>query len=177
MDVVAVETLTIFLVESFLQAFFCLGDGFFSFFHSDKLHVLDLDDGSNARHLVKFQVLPDVLADEQHGSFAVVDDVLGIGGIELLQDGNDDGTVCDGGHEGGYPVGDILANQGNAVALFHPAALKEHVKFGDVAGKVAIGQSLASIIVGQHGQFPIVDETALINLDKVFLHHSVKRVY
>ena len=55
----------------------------------------------------------------------MVDDVLGIGGVELLQDGHNHSAIGDGTHEDGYPVGDILADEGNAVALFHAAALEE----------------------------------------------------
>ena len=98
--------------------------------------------------------------------------VLSVGGVELLQDGYDDGAIGDGAHKDGNPVGRVLADEGNAVSRLHAAVLEQQVQLCDIAGKVAIGQALFGIIVSQCRQFPIVDETALINFDQVFLHHS-----
>ena len=78
----------------------------------------------------------------------MVDDVLGIGGIELLQDGHDDSTIGDGAHEGDDPVGDVLADEGDAVTGLDIAVLEQQVQFGDIARKIAIGQLFASIVVG-----------------------------
>ena len=102
----------------------------------------------------------------------MVDDVLRVGGIKLLQDGHDHGAIGDGGHKGRQPVGNVLTDKGDPVTSLHATAVKQHVQPGDIAGKVAIGQCLACIVISQCWQFPVVDETALINLDQVFLHHS-----
>ena len=170
-DVVAIEAALVFLFEEVGQVIDDLAHRLARLL-GQQLAAVERDGRANALELFEVERLPDGLAREQQYGLAVVDDVLGVGGVELLQDGHDDCTVGDGGDVDGHPHGRVLADEGHLVAGFDAAVLKEQVHTGDVAGKVAIGHCGLLVVVAQCGQLPVVDEAFLENLDGILFQHK-----
>ena len=57
----------------------------------------------------------------------MVDDVVYVVGLELMQDGYDDGSVGKGGQEGNSPVRAVASAHGYLVAFLYTARFKDDV--------------------------------------------------
>ena len=71
-------------------------------------------------------MFPNGIAGEEERRFGVVYDMMDIIGVEVLQNGDYDTTVGDGGHIGDAPAGIVLADDGYLVAAAQFLALLLH---------------------------------------------------
>lgn len=58
----------------------------------------------------------------------MVDDMLCVLYVEVLQNGDYDGSVGDGGHVDFHPLYRVFAHEGYLVALLDAEGLEEHVR-------------------------------------------------
>ena len=126
-------------------------------------------DGFDLPDLLLFDIVPEVVAQEEHAALRVVDDVDDVGGGEILQDRDDDRSVCDRGYVGDAPAGIVAAYEGDFVALPDAGLFEEEVQLGDLLGHLVIRKSFALEIIGQGGHFTIVAETGFVYFDQILL--------
>ena len=109
-----------------------------------------------------FQMFPNGIAGEEERRFGVVYDMMDIIGVEVLQNGDYDTAVGDGGHIGDAPAGIVLADDGYLVAAAQLAVLENKVQSGYFLCHFAISIALVFSIVGIAGEVPILAETMLV---------------
>ena len=109
-----------------------------------------------------FQMFPNGIAGEEERRFGVVYDMMDIIGVEVLQNGDYDTTVGDGGHIGDAPAGIVLADDGYLVAAAQLAVLENKMQSGYFLCHFAISIALVFSIVGIAGEVPILAETMLV---------------
>ena len=114
-------------------------------------------------------IVPEVVAQEEHAALRVVDDVDDVGGGEILQDRDDDRSVCDRGYVGDAPAGVVAAYEGDFVALFDPGFFEKQVQFGDFLGHFVIRKGFVLEIVGEGRHFPVFPKTRFVYFQQVFL--------
>ena len=124
--------------------------------------VREREDGLQRRHPRRIEVGHEVVADEEHAALRVVDDVHHVRRIEILKYGHDDGTVGDGGNIGYAPADVVAADQGNLVALAYARLVEEQMQFGDLAGRLQIGERVAAEVVRQGRKVAVVAETRFV---------------
>ena len=100
------------------------------------------------------QMLPNGIAGEEERRFGVVYDMMDIIGVEVLQNGDYDTAVGDGGHIGDAPAGIVLADDGYLVAAAQLAVLENKVQSGYFLCHFAISIALVFSIVGIAGEVP-----------------------
>jgi len=88
--------------------------------------------------------------------------MMDIIGVEVLQNGDYDTAVGDGGHIGDAPAGIVLADDGYLVAAAQLAVLENKVQSGYFLCHFAISIALVFSIVGIAGEVPILAETMLV---------------
>ena len=94
--------------------------------------------GRYSRDLILLDVVPVVVAQEEHFALRVVDYVDDVGRAEVLQDRD---YYCAVGYccEVCYaPTGIVAADEGNFVATFDLGLFEEQVQFGNLLGHFVI---------------------------------------
>ena len=134
--------------------------------------VREREDGLQRRHPRRIEVGHEVVADEEHAALRVVDDVHHVRRIEILKYGHDDGTIGDGGNIGYAPADVVAADQGNLVALAYARLVEEQMQFGDLAGRLQIGERVAAEVVRQGRQVAVVAETRFVYFYQILLQHG-----
>ena len=102
----------------------------------------------------------------------MVDDVGGVGGVEVGKNWHNHSAVCYCGGEHCHPVDGVLSQQGNLVALLNAALLEYDVHLGNVTCQFAVSDSFLRGVVGKSREVAVFAETFFVNLDKVFLQHK-----
>ena len=101
----------------------------------------------------------------------MVDQIVDIAGFELVQDGDGNGAVGDGGEEAHAPVGLVAGADGHLVSFVQAALLKSDVQFGNTAGNISVGER-GALEVGNGGAVPVLYQTFLQNLvDRSEFHY------
>ena len=124
-------------------------------------------DGPQLRHGVEVERGEDSVGHEEHHGVGVVDDVLCVGGVEVVEHRHYYGTVGDGGHECYDPVGRVAAQECDFVAGDDAGEFEKQVQTGDAARQVAITDCFAAHIVGEGRQGEIVGKAVLVYLQQV----------
>lgn len=104
----------------------------------DGREVGEQNHAHQAGHAVFVQVLPSLVAHEEQLGFGVVDDVVDVVGLELVQNGDDDCSIGDGGQEGDGPMGAVASADGNLVAGLDACTLQYDVELGYLPGHVFV---------------------------------------
>ena len=157
-----------------------LGQGLahgFSLLLGKQAHVVERDGSPHLVQHVEVDAVEHRLARHEQHRVAVIDDVLGIVGVEFLQDGHNHGAIGNGGHEGGHPRRGVLAYQGNVVASLDAYFVVKQVNLGNELGKLTIGEGRLGVVVGHCREVPVFFEAARKNLDRIFLHHNFEGCY
>ena len=171
LDVVGRETSGV-AVAIVLNDVFLEGGNLLAIALEDAAEVGEREYGLDAHHLLLVNHIPEGVAQEEEFRLGVVDDVVDVVGVEVLKDGDNHSTIGDGGQIGDDPAGVVAANEGDFVTLLDITLPKEHVELGNLLGHLIVGETLLLEVVCQSRHLAVLLETALVNLNQVFLYHK-----
>ena len=103
----------------------------------------------------------------------MLDDMMDVLGTEILQDGDDDRAVGDGGDIGDGPTGAVLPDEGDTVVLLDAALLKQQMQLLDLLGHLTVGEREFCLIICEGFQVPIATERIFEQTHKVFFYHCL----
>ena len=104
------------------------------------------DDAQQVRHLVSIQIGPNLVAHEEKLRLRVVNDVVNLGGMELVEDGDGDSSVGEDAEEGSSPSAEVASAQGYLVAWLDACLFEEDVELLDDAGYVLVLKGEKSVV-------------------------------
>ena len=120
-------------------------------------------------HTIRVKALPMSVASKKQTALRVGYDVLDIGGIEILKNGDYDHTIgnrCDVAYA---PIDVVTTYQGDLVAVLDAQLVKEHMQASHLLGHLEVGDSLFAEVIGQHRQGVIFAEALLVDFDQILL--------
>ena len=136
--------------------------------------IIKSDDTLNIGHGGLIQVLPYLVTGKEELCLRMVDDMVYVIGLELMQNGNHNGTVRYCCNAGSSPVGAVLAAQSYAVTGFQARFLKQYMQFCDSACYVTV-QECGAFIISKGFFIPVLHKSFLDESIQVFLCEYVVR--
>ena len=97
-------------------------------------------------HLVGVEVGPYLITHKEKLRLRVVDDVVNLGGVEFVEDGDGDSSVGEDAEEGSSPSAEVASAQGNLVAWLDACLFEEDVELLDDAGYVLVLKGEKSVV-------------------------------
>ena len=124
------------VAEQFVQAFSCLGNALRA--RHEQGEVRQEDDSLQAGHTGFVEILPHLIAGEEHTRFGMVDNVMDVVRLEFMQDGHGDSTISYHSEESDHPVGAVTSADGYLVARTYAALFEHDMHLGHLSGYVFI---------------------------------------
>ena len=98
------------------------------------------------RHFISIEAFPDHVVHEKDLGLGMIDEIVDIPGLELMKNGNHDGTVSHGGEVTHRPVDLVAGADGHLVSFVEEALLESDVQLFDPSGHVAIAEADSLIV-------------------------------
>ena len=98
-----------------------------------------------------------MVADEEQLSFRVIDNIMNLFGVELMEYGYSNSSVCECGNKSYCPLAGVAPAECNLVTLYDSGVLKQDVEFFYLTRHIVVLQGL-SLEIGQCVEIPIVDD-------------------
>ena len=133
----------------------------------DDCAAVERDHGADLRHGFEVEGAIERVGREKHHRIRVIDDILGIGGAEVVQYRHNYGSVCYRGHEGDDPVGGVASQKSHLVAWLHSGEFEEQMEPSNAARHVTIAACFPSRVVGKSRECEVVCKACLIDCKQV----------
>ena len=109
------------------------------------------------------------ITSEEQTALRVSHDVLNIGGVEILKNGNNHHTIGDSCDVAYTPVDIVTANKCYLIAMLNTQLIEQNVKASHLLGHLKISKGSFAEVVGQNRQGVIFAETLLVNFNQILL--------
>lgn len=125
-------------------------------------------------HGVLVQVFPYLIAYKEQTGFGMVDDIMYVVRFEFMENGNNDGSIREGGQKSHAPVAAVAAAQGDFVAGTDTCRFHHQMQFLDFTGHVFVLKGFA-VEVRQGFQVPVLSDAVFNEFYQGWFHSSELR--
>ena len=133
----------------------------------NRMPIVERNNHFDVRYLVEVNALPYIIADKQQFGIGVIDDMYGIGSLEVLQDRHNYGAIGNRSQEGGYPAGVVSAHEGDFVFFLQTIFFEHDMQMCNHGCQLTISQRFICPPIGNSGQIPMLAKRGLETFDQV----------